>query len=76
MALGAALAAAALSEIASLNRRLQVMATYEIGNGRWVSFPMQRARCEDLMSALLDGSAIDTEAPWGERFKVRSLRCD
>lgn len=54
-----------------------VSTTYELDNGRLVTFWNDRSKREWARAAIEadDGSTVSTVAPWGERYAVRRVWC-
>ena len=50
--------------------------TYIFETGQMVSFSFDGSRCRELQDALSDpGVVINTTAPWGEKFSVKTIDC-
>lgn len=55
-----------------------VYTTYELENGRLVTFWYDRSKCEIARAAIEadDGQFVQTTSPWGETYRVRRVWCN
>jgi hypothetical protein len=68
---------AAILLAALWQQRDLVLATYDVGGGRFVSMQRTAAQCEEVRRALADGrNHVSIDAPWGEEFRIYAARCD
>lgn len=57
---------------------VRVSTTYELDNGRLVTFSTDRSKCEIARAAIEadDGRFVQTTSPWGETYRVRRVWCN